>query len=283
MADPTRKDALDREAFAYIQLGNLVQRPRPEKKSEAVAMARARRFLRVSDLMSFDNAALYESDKERKRSWEKDDGNAVLLVSGFAERFLALRARTDQATKFEAECVGLVVEAADIFFLCGCRLVELLRSREQQVVRLVVGRRQGLEAQALGQAGEHGDGGEGAGDGGIAAAMAGVDRAPALDMSDEYAPAGGEVPARSPPEGPLVQEMRVAGIGDDEVVLRRPLPLEEIRDGEFEVGRGVLASGDSDHAWGDVQRQDLSRGADAPQQGLDQDAGPAPDIERRKA
>ena len=37
MADPSRKEALEREALAYIQLGTLVQRPRPEEKSEAVA------------------------------------------------------------------------------------------------------------------------------------------------------------------------------------------------------------------------------------------------------
>jgi hypothetical protein len=198
----------------------------------AVAMVRARRFLRVSDLMSFDNAALmsvsefdcsdevqdaiderigelvkwlevlsreneeilrlqafvrrdgegeidyaplatlYGSDKERRRSWEKDEGNAVLLLPGIADRFLALlatlrikdqaldlelsrlqglmsklekirfsipvlpwprfaalRSHMDQATKFEAECMALMIEAADIFYRCGSRLVELLRSR----------------------------------------------------------------------------------------------------------------------------------------------------------
>ncbi len=221
----------------------------------AVNMVRSRRYLRIRDLMSFDNAALvsvsefdcpddvqdaidarvaelsrkvevlvreneeilrlkafvrrdhegeidygplatlYESDKARKRSWKKDESNAILLVSGIADRYLAmitpvlglppstggkapgarasdaggphvvdkpleyevsrlssayakidkvlfylpslpwprfqaLRARSAQATKYEAESVALLVEAADIFFRIGSRLVELLRSRE---------------------------------------------------------------------------------------------------------------------------------------------------------
>ena len=45
-------------------------------------------------------------------------------------RYMSLRAQSAQATKFEAEGVGLLVEAADVFYRIGSRLVELLRSPE---------------------------------------------------------------------------------------------------------------------------------------------------------
>jgi len=45
-------------------------------------------------------------------------------------RFLALRSRSAQATSFEAEGMGLIIEAADLFYRVGIRLAELLRLRE---------------------------------------------------------------------------------------------------------------------------------------------------------
>jgi hypothetical protein len=143
-------------------------------------------------------SSMYHSAIEGSSSWEKDEENVILLMTGLAEsylahilpllgkegmadgapvpaapkpktgdrppqvddqaleyelsllhniagklrktlvymptlswtRFLAIRTRSVQATKYEAEGVGLVIEGADVFYRAANRLAELLRSRD---------------------------------------------------------------------------------------------------------------------------------------------------------
>ena len=77
-----------------------------------------------------------EHEVARLRSASAKIDKLLFYLPGLTwPRFLSLRARSAQATKFEAEGVGLLIETADIFYRIGSRLVELLRSPDALMVQ----------------------------------------------------------------------------------------------------------------------------------------------------
>ena len=173
------QDAIDKRIAELMEKLGLLE-------EESEEMLKLRAFVRRDGGGNIDFGSLpllYESDRDSKRSYEKDENNIMLLLLGLIERFLAMigpltgpagenpslyierrraqlqclapskrrrqarddslqpsqaslgetlaiKARSAQATKYEAEGAGLVNEAADLFDRSGSRLAELLRSRE---------------------------------------------------------------------------------------------------------------------------------------------------------
>ena len=173
------QDAIDKRIAELMEKLGLLE-------EESEEMLKLRAFVRRDGGGNIDFGSLpllYESDRDSKRSYEKDENNIMLLLLGLIERFLAMigpltgpagenpslyiedaalnynvsrlrnaaakletirsnlpklpwarylaiKARSAQATKYEAEGAGLVNEAADLFYRSGSRLAELLRSRE---------------------------------------------------------------------------------------------------------------------------------------------------------
>jgi len=77
-----------------------------------------------------DPAIEYEISRLRATLAKILRGSEALPSLSWA-RFMTLRAKTAQATSFEAEAVGLIVEASDAFHRIGGRLAALLRLREE--------------------------------------------------------------------------------------------------------------------------------------------------------
>ncbi|HUX37765.1 MAG TPA: hypothetical protein VMV44_07670 [Rectinemataceae bacterium] len=206
--DDEVQDAID------AHIGSLLVRL-DELGEEGEEILRLRAFVQRNaegDIDFSPLSAFYESGELSKRSWEKDEDNAVLLLAGLTERFLALieplfvapktqasaqasalaaarpsfprgggakeapkaddglhvedqeleydvsrlrtsltklmrtmdslpslpgarfqaiRAQAVQATKFEAEGIGVLIEVSDEFYRIGVKLASLLRAREE--------------------------------------------------------------------------------------------------------------------------------------------------------
>ncbi len=100
-------------------------RPSPPKAAGAKEAPKAYEGLHVEDQeLEYDVSRLRTSLTKLTRLLDS-------LPSFPASRFQAIRAQAVQATKFEADGVGMLIELTDGFYRIGVKLASLLRAREE--------------------------------------------------------------------------------------------------------------------------------------------------------
>ena len=109
------------ELFAATQAGRMAAlRGQPSKAPAA----------KVEAGPHLDNQDVEYEVSRLRTTLTRFSRTSVSLPSLSWARFLALRAQAAQATKYEADGVGIVIEAADSFYRIGGKLAALLRTRE---------------------------------------------------------------------------------------------------------------------------------------------------------
>ena len=113
------------------------QRQAASRGADAKALGQTALGQKADEGFRIDNPEI-EYDASRLRTLLTRTGRTMTSLPSLPwARFLAIRAQAVQATKYEADGVGIVIEAADGFYRIGCKLAALLRARAAPAARAV--------------------------------------------------------------------------------------------------------------------------------------------------